>query len=155
MESVTSVKLFFLSQFIVFLLFLQPGQAFGLPGTQTGTTVVTGAAPTPAISVSSGGTNLLPSGSGMPGSNSASGSSSAMLVGAGPQGGVPCTASNGAAATAAVHAQYMHAMMQQSQSFPFTQYPPPHFGPATFNGPPSHMATPQVRTLSSFKNYTF
>ena len=137
------------------MLFIQPGQAFGLPGTQTGLVVITGAAPTPAISVSSGGTSLLPPGSGMPGSNSASGSSSAMLVGAGPQGGVPCTASNGAAATAAVHAQYMHAMMQQSQSFPFTQYPPPHFGPATFNGPPSHMATPQVRTLSSFKNDTF
>lgn len=155
MESVISVKLLILLQVIVFLLFMQPGPACGLPGTQTGLASVTGAAPTPAISVSSGGTNLLPTGNGMPGSNSASGSSSAMLIGAGPHGGVPCTVSSAAAATAAVHAQYMHAMMQQSQSFPFTQYPPPHFCPATFNGPPSHLATPQVRTLSFFKNNTF
>ena len=74
------------------------------------------------------------------GGSSGGGSSAALVLGPGAVGG----GSSGVAASAAVQAQYMQAMMQQSGSFPFAQFPP-HFGPATFNGPASHMGAQQVR----------
>ena len=76
------------------------------------------------------------------GATSAPGSSTALVLGTGAVSGLPGGGGSGVA-SAAVQAQYMQAMMQQSGSFPFAQFPP-HFGPATFNAPPS-MGAQQVR----------
>lgn len=122
----------------------------GFPGTHTGTSSVTGAVLTSASCVSN--TNMT-SGPVVAVANTGSGSSSSLVGGPSSVVGVPSAVTNGSTATAAVQAQYMHAMMQQSQKFSFAQYPPPPFCSTTFNGPPPHIGAQQVGALISFYAY--
>lgn len=124
-------------------------QVVGFPGTNTGTASVTGAVPTSVTCVSN--TNM-PSGAAVAVANTGSGSSSPIVGGPSSVVGVPSAVTNGSTATAAVQAQYMHAMMQQSQKFSFAQYPPP-FCSTTFNGPPPHVGAQQVGALIPFYVY--
>lgn len=120
---------------------------------QAGPASIGSAGATTAAGGPSGGANLnIAPGAPMLGGSSGPGISSAMVVGPGPVGGVSSAMSNGVVQTAAVQAQYMHAMMQ-SQNFPFPQFPPPHFGATTFNGPPAHMGAQQVRHFASCFKY--
>lgn len=130
---------------------VQSGPVFGFPNAQSAS---------PAGASGGGGAgamggpnlNLPPGGGGGAGggmggggggASSAGGSSAALVLGPPGVAGGLASGGSSAAASAAAQAQYMQAMMQQSQSFPFAQFPP-HFGAATFNGPASHMGA-QVR----------
>ena len=104
---------------------VQSGGMFGFPSGQS-------ASPS---SASGGG--------GAAAGSSAMGSTNLNLAAGGGGGGSSGVGAS-AAAAAAAQAQYMQAMMQQSQGFPFAQFPA-HFGAATFGGAASQMGAQQVR----------
>lgn len=124
---------------------MQTGSTFAFPVTQSASPSSANGGGAPATAGTAGAANLNGSAGGvLGGASSVPGSRSPVLLGPGAVGGLASAGTNGGLPSPAVQAQYMQAIMQQPQGFPFGQFPP-HFGHGTFNGSASHMGAQQVR----------
>uniref|UniRef100_A0A7I4A8S5 Uncharacterized protein n=1 Tax=Physcomitrium patens TaxID=3218 RepID=A0A7I4A8S5_PHYPA len=123
---------------------LQTGSTFAFPVTQSASPSGASGEGAPATAGLAGAANLNGAAGGVLGGASlVPGSRSPVILGPGSVGGLASAGSNGGLPSAAVQAQYMQAIMQQPQGFPFGQFPP-HFGHGTFNGSASHMGAQQA-----------
>lgn len=129
---------------------MQTGSTFAFPVTQSASPSGASGEGAPATAGLAGAANLNGAAGGVLGGASlVPGSRSPVILGPGSVGGLASAGSNGGLPSAAVQAQYMQAIMQQPQGFPFGQFPP-HFGHGTFNGSASHMGAQQVGRVAGW-----